>query len=624
MRLVPSIACALATALALTASIDPTRAADTTSPAAASAADLTGLWKARIRFGPDAHGPLMLMKSPDGWIADFMGRRLTVRRDGDVLTFALPNDQGSFRAHLEPDGGVSHGQWYQPKSAINPWFATGVRFHADGAGRWSGDVRPVDDVVTFYLKIAPRSDGSLGVFIRNPERNLGVFFKADHIERAGDEVRVIGRGPGDAQDAVLMSGVFDPTQGDLRLYLPARGWSFDFGREGDDSDFYPRGRAPQPYHYAPPPARDDGWPVGTLEEAGIDRKGMEAFVETILHTPMDSLEAPQVDGILIARHGKLVFEEYFHGESRDRLHETRSAGKSLTATLVGATIQAGLPVKMSTPVYQTLYDGRPPADLDPRKRAMTLENLETMSSGYWCDDGDPKAPGNEDTMTDQSADPDFWHYTLKVPMAYDPGRIAVYCSANPNLAIGVLTHATGEYAMDLYDRLLGDPLGIDQDVWFVSPSKQPYGGGSARMTPRDYMKLGQLMLNRGTWKGRRVLDADWVKRASSPIYDLNGIKYGYSWWGIDYPYKNRTVHAFFAGGNGGQGVMVIPELDMVVATYAANFASHTGLEIQQGYVPRYILPAVRERGDRTDAAVAPREYKVIYGRRQPPPPSLAQ
>jgi CubicO group peptidase (beta-lactamase class C family) len=63
---------------------------------------------------------------------------------------------------------------------------------------------------------------------------------------------------------------------------------------------------------------------------------------------------------------------------------------------------------------------------------------------------------------------------------------------------------------------------------------------------------------------------------------------------IDYPYKGRTVRAFFASGNGGQTVMGIPELDLVVALYAGNYADAPGREIVQGYVPKYILPTIDE------------------------------
>jgi CubicO group peptidase (beta-lactamase class C family) len=600
------LACALFLPLVLAAV--PVAAA-----AQAAGEDLTGLWKAKRWFGPEARGPILVSKGPGGWSADFMGRITPARLEAGVLTFDLAGGKGSFRAKLTRSGGLDRGQWFQPASPVTSLSATNVSFVPDGPGRWRGAVQPVEDTLTLYLMVETRADGTLGAFLRSPERNIGVFLNVDHIERDGDALKVMGRRPGATTDSVVMSGAFDRDAGGFSVSFPRGAGTYDFRREGDDSDFWPRGKAPGRYVYTPPPARDDGWPVASVEEVGIDRKGIEAFIQRILDEPMTPA-APQVDGILIARHGKLVVEEYFHGETRDRLHDTRSASKSLTATLIGAAIQAGLPVRLDDEVYKVMNGGRFPDGLDDRKRAMKLVNLLTMTSGHYCDDGDPAAPGREDTMTDDSDDPDYYHYTMAVPMDRTPGERAVYCSADPNLAIGVLWKQTGEYPMDLYDRLIGKPMRIDRDSWFLSPSRQPYGGGSARMVPRDFAKLGQLMLDKGVWKGRRILGEDFVKTASSPLYDLNGIKYGYLWWGVDYPYKDRTLHAVFAGGNGGQGVTFIPELDLVIATFGGSYAARVGLEIQQGYPPRYILPAVREAGDPKDAPYAPRDFVVTYGR----------
>ncbi len=83
---------------------------------------------------------------------------------------------------------------------------------------------------------------------------------------------------------------------------------------------------------------------------GIDRAAIEKLIQSLIDTPIDSIHAAEDHGVLIARHGKLVLEEYFHGEHRDKLHETRSAAKSLTATLLGAAIEAGAPLDTSTPV----------------------------------------------------------------------------------------------------------------------------------------------------------------------------------------------------------------------------------------------------------------------------------
>lgn len=561
---------------------------------AASADELAGLWKAKRWFGPFARGPLIIQKTGASYTAEMIGRTLPVRVDKGELAFDLPNGQGSFRGRPQA-GGEILGHWYPPNSVHQIFkYASPVQLKPEGPNRWSGQVVPFEDAFTFYLLVQKRPDGSMGALLRNPERDYGAWLGVERIVRDGNVVKLMGKRAGQKEDRELASGTYDADREVITLAFPYRGGTYDFRRDDEQSDFYPRGKNPGRYVYRPPLARDDGWPTGTLEEAGIDRAGIEKLIQMILDTPMESVDAPEVHGILIARHDKLVLEEYFHGEHRDKLHETRSAAKSLTATIVGAAIQAGAPLKLSTPVYEAMNGGVFPPDLEPRKRAMTLEHLLTMSSGYFCDDTNPDAPGNEDAMLDQTDEPDYYRYTLKVPMESAPGEKAVYCSINPNLALGVVSRATGESPMVTFDRLLGTPMKIQRYGWFLDFAGNPYGGGGVQFLPRDFMKLGQLMLNGGTWQGQRLLSREFVAKASAPLYPLRDLTYGYLWWGIDYPYKDRTVRAFFAGGAGGQIVMVIPELDLVAAAYGGNYSSRGTFNFQREYLPRYILPAVRE------------------------------
>jgi CubicO group peptidase (beta-lactamase class C family) len=585
-------------------------------PPSPSADELAGLWKAKRWYGPFARGPLVIERTGETYTADMAGRIVPVRVDKGELSFDLPNGQGSFHGKL-PTGDAIRGHWFPPDS-LSGKYASPVQLQQDGPNRWSGQVVPFEDMFTLYLLARKRPDGSLGVFLRNPERDYGAWLGADRLVRDGRDgnaVKLMGKREGQTEERELASGTYDAATPMITLTFPSRGRTYDFYRDDDQSAFYPRGKNPDRYVYRPPLARDDGWPTGTLEEAGIDRAAIERFIQMILDTPMESVDTPAIHGILIARHGKLVLEEYFHGENRDKLHETRSAAKSVTATIVGAAIEAGAPLKLSTPVYQIMNGGAFPPDLEPRKRAMTLEHLLTMSSGYFCDDTNPDAPGGEEIMINQTDEPDYYRFTLKVPMASEPGEKAVYCSSNPNLALGVVSRATGESPLDTFDRLLGAPLKITRYGWPLDLAGHPYGGGGVQLLPRDFMKFGQLMLNGGTWQGRRILSRDFVARASARLYHLRGIYYGYLWWGIDYPYKNRTVHAFFAGGAGGQSVMVIPELDLIVATYAGNYSSKGTTNTSHNLTPRYILPAVREPGDDPKAPVIPREdYVTPYGR----------
>lgn len=560
------------------------------------AQDLTGLWRAQQWFGPYARGPLLIEKTSTGWTADFAGRALSVQASGSELRFALPNDEGSFQGKL--DRNRITGQWISPPSRVHgSRYATPVILAADGTNRWRGVVAPRDDTFTLFLRVQKQQDGTLAAFMRNPERNIGVFYDVSRLVRSGNAVQLLGRRIGQKNEQVLLEGSYDSENDLLSIAFPSRGGTYDFRRDGDDSNFYPRGRKPQPYGYRAPPARDDGWPAGTLDQARIDRGAIEKFVQMLIDMPIENVHTPEVHSVLIARDGKLVLEEYFHGEHRDRMHETRSAAKSLTATVIGAAMHSRAPLQLSTSVYAAMNGGSAPADLDAQKRAMTLEHLLMMRSGYFCDDTNPDAPGNEDAMLDQSDEPDYYRYTLRLPLDREPGAKGVYCSIDPNLALGVLGRTTGESPLDAYDRLVGEPLRIATYGWPLSPAGQPYGGGGVWMQPRDFMKLGQVMLDGGTWHGRRILDADFAKRAGAPLHDLRGIQYGYLWWSIEYPYKDRKVRAFFAGGNGGQVVMVIPDLALVIAAFGGNYADRASLILQQEYVPRYILPAVREAGD---------------------------
>src|SRR4029078_10916970 len=122
----------------------------------------------------------------------------------------------------------------------------------------------------------------------------------------------------------------------------------------------------------------------------------------------------------------------------------------------------------------------------------------------------------------------------------------------------------------------------------------------------------QLMLDGGVWDGHRILSGDFVARASAKQYHLRHVFYGYLWWNEDYPYKDRMVRQFSARGAGGQTVVVVPELDLVVATMSGNYISRTQITYTGTLVPRFVLPAVREPGDDLDAPVVERELKSPY------------
>jgi CubicO group peptidase (beta-lactamase class C family) len=568
--------------------------------AATNASELAGIWGATRRFGPEVRGNLTVTRREGGWQAEIAGFMVDDSSAGTAIDFELPGDRGRFQGHLDFESQAILGHWIQPRTVNSGLrFASPVELAAVGPDRWQGEVVPWEDELTFYLVLTPREDGSLGAFFRNPERNLGVFLNLDRLERDGDRVELIGTWLRNKDELLLAEGTYYPDLERLSIFIPRGNGTYDFERIDDDptSFFYPRGKTPGAYRYQPPTPRNDGWAVGTLQDADISIEPIRKLIETEIFPLSDSLHDVYVHGMLIARHGKLVLEEYFHGFNRDTPHDTRSASKSLTATLVGAAIQAGEPLTITSPVYETIYGEALESDIDPRKKRMTVENLLTMTSGFDCDDRDSSSPGSEDAMQGQEEEPNWYRYTLALPMVREPGVEAVYCSAGSNLLGMVLSRATGESLPRLFHRLIAEPLDIERYHLSLQPTGEPYMGGGIHWMPREFMKMGQLYLDGGVWNGKRVLGAEFAARATEPLFEVRERHYGYLWWVIDYPYKGGSVTAFFAGGNGGQVVIAIPELDLLVTCFAGNYNDRVLYRMQDEFVPDYILPAVGSIGE---------------------------
>ena len=163
-------------------------------------------------------------------------------------------------------------------------------------------------------------------------------------------------------------------------------------------------------------------------------------------------------------------------------------------------------------------------------------------------------------------------------------------------SLGMLARVAGRSPMDLFDRLLGAPLGIGRYDWVLDPAGHPFGGGSVSFLPRDFLKFGQLVLNRGMWQGHRLLDAKYVAEATSPSVTIGGRPYGYLWWGADYEVNGQAVHGAAALGAGGQILVVVPSLSLAIESYGANYASAGWSWVQNELIPHVLLPAVREAG----------------------------
>lgn len=558
---------------------------------AAEESNLSGLWESYKRFGPEVHGPVLIDENLHR--AEAGPYIVGVTNDGGSIRLVLPDGRGQFIGRLEENG--IQGHWIQPPpKQIGQNMASPMIFKKLDSGVWQGVARPRASEYTFFLPVKTGSDGKLATYLRNPDRNLGIFTNITRIEQEGNALSFVGSFFRNTDEHELASGSYDEEFNVITMVLPPwRGGTYDFRRVSDDtsSPFYARAKNDLTWKYTPPPRLDDGWDTSTLADVGIDEAPIRQMIDEQIRTVDDNIHSHRVHGVLIARNGKLVLEEYFHGFDRNTPHDTRSASKSMASMLVGAAMASGFDISADTPVYETLRG--PAVDRESRKQAMTLKHLLTMSSGFYCDDNDSNAPGNENTLQEQQGEPDWYKYTLKLPMADDPGTNAIYCSANSNLIGAVLSAATGKTLLDLFAEQIARPLGVKQYFLGLQPTGEPYLGGGAHWLPRDFMKLGQVMLNGGTWNGQRIVSEEWVAESTKIQVKLRDRGYGYQWWINKYPYGDGTVHAFFAAGNGGQIVMGIPELDLLIAFYGGNYSDAVLYRAQNVLIPDYILRSVQ-------------------------------
>lgn len=580
---------------------------------ASGSEQLVGVWAGRRDYGPEVAGALTLTRDSAGWTAEIAGYRLPVALDGGQLGFEVPGDGGRFHGRIHPAGGAVEGQWIQPGavSAFGQRFSTPVRLEPVGPGRWRGMVQPLADRVHVFFVLRPAGDGKVRAFLRNPESNFGRFFDLSEVERDGDTVRFWGvrAGRPEAPRQVFMEGRYRSGLDRLSVFIEGLGGTYDLERLGDGSVsiFLPRAWAREPYRYRPPTPRPDGWRTGDLGRAGMAVAPIEALIQKIVSTPMDAVDAPAIDAVLIARRGELVLEEYFHGWGPDRPHDVRSASKSITTTLVGVAIRGGL-LSLDSRLYDSMAHRGSRSEVEPRARGITLEHLITMSSGLACDDWDPASPGGEDRMQDQAEEPDWYRFTLDLPMAHPPGEHPAYCTGGMNLAGGMVVRAAGVPLTEYFHRHLAQPLDMGIYHTNLMPTGEAYAGGGLRITGRDLLKLGQLMLDDGVWNGRRILDPGWSAAATTVRNQLGNERlgtYGYGWWILDHQLGDRRWRSFYAGGNGGNVVMVVPELELVIAFLGSNYNQSIMHKSKLEYVPEYILRSVVE-GEPPERSVAPR------------------
>jgi len=342
--------------------------------------------------------------------------------------------------------------------------------------------------------------------------------------------------------------------------------------------------APSPPAEAAQPNQESDWPVSTPEEQGVDSENLLQMIKTIRK------EDRNVHSILIVRHGRLLLEAYFSPYKKDFKHIIFSATKSISSLLVGIALQEGFIKSLDTPLVDFFpeYRGKL-ANLDERKKALTLKHVLTMTDGLDWIDWPYRVERHGDFLNLLSS-ADGAKYYLDKPMKELPGGKFNYNSGSSYMLAAIIQKATGKNALEFGREKLFRPLGITDIAWGKYQAGIYCGGSEFFIRPRDFAKIGSLVLNQGKWEGKQVVPAEWISEISREHVKSDFLQFGYSFqWYIDETLPEKSISA---QGLGGQYLFVVPGQDLA-AVFTAGMIRGSEADTPFFYLRDFILPALK-------------------------------
>ncbi len=300
------------------------------------------------------------------------------------------------------------------------------------------------------------------------------------------------------------------------------------------------------------------------EEAGISSSYLCEFLEAL-----ESDRGIALHTLSISRGGKPFLAVAAPGYDLTVRHLTHSVCKTVTGLAVGLLVDEGK-LSLDTPLYTFFPDKLSPL-YGGKSRLITIRHLLSMSSGV------PFAETGSVTSED-------WIRSFfdSVP-SFTPGTGFAYNSMNTYMLSAVIERITKQSLPDYLRPRLFEPLGIDDVVWERCPLGITKGGWGLYLAPQDMLKLGELILGRGLYKGRRLIPATWIDEMCRPHKKtpakLGPYSYGYQIWVAE------DGKSLLCNGMLGQNIWICPENGIVLACNAGNCELY-----QQGN----LLPLIRE------------------------------
>jgi CubicO group peptidase (beta-lactamase class C family) len=333
--------------------------------------------------------------------------------------------------------------------------------------------------------------------------------------------------------------------------------------------------------YFPPPDKDGGWrtltdPMKLRALAGMDLARLDQAFEY-------EKETSQHGGLIVVRHGYLVYEKYFGKGNREAHPDMASIGKAFTSVSCGIVLREKhdlIPDGLDTKVFTEKYLPEAFPLNDPRKADIKLGQLLSMSSGMH---GEGTNPGIVNGVN-QKLDPppaastqDQDANALGTVMWTNPGDGYSYSSASAHIASIVVRHLAGMEMQQYIDEKLAKPIGFG--VWGYALHRNGTtlahtpGGGSIALRATDAVRFPYLMLHNGRWRNRQLIPADYVALCSKPSpynpHSPMGLMFEQN---ADGHVFGAPRDAYFKSGAGGSGIYIVPSLDLVIYKMAGNDA----------------------------------------------------
>jgi CubicO group peptidase (beta-lactamase class C family) len=269
------------------------------------------------------------------------------------------------------------------------------------------------------------------------------------------------------------------------------------------------------------------------------------------------------------------FSAWWHPTYRGGdLHTLQSVTKTVTSVVIGTAVTRGDFPGIDTPVL-TFFDTTTVANIDERKRRVTVRHLLTMTGGFDWDENLPYIDPNNSAVA-MEASYDWVKFTIDRPMAREPGTRFNYSSGESELLAYIFRRATGMDIEEYAARHLFMPLGIERWFWKRTPAGLIDTEGGLYLEARDLARIWYLFSQNGSWNGVQVVSAEWVRASVTPAVSVgtgpNAVRYGLKWWLYPDP-VDPSRFVWSGSGFGGQLPMLFPDLDLIVVFNAWNILS---------------------------------------------------